>query len=156
MLAWKQVGLLLLQISILKFHLNPMRNWSGYLSPDILENLVIPESIRPNVTRFYFDSTFRNQSMITSFAGAKSLLQRIKKSCKSVFLSTSRSRASTERFLSDFQLKFDCIVVGDDLERGKPDLMPGQLALSKLGLQSNEVVYIGDAQSDFQFAEALG
>jgi phosphoglycolate phosphatase-like HAD superfamily hydrolase len=127
----------------------------GLPFPNILENLVIPESIRSSVTRFYFDSTLRNQSMITSFVGAKSLLQLIKKSGKSVFLITSRSRASTERFLNDFQLKFDCVVAGDDLECGKPDVMPGQLALSKLGLKSDEVVYIGDAQSDFQFAEAL-
>ena len=123
---------------------------------NILETLVIPESIRSSVTRFYFDSTLRNQSMITSFVGARFLLKLIKKSGKSVFLITSRPRASTERFLNYFQLKFDCVVAGDDLARGKPDVMPGQLALSKLGLQSDEVVYIGDAQSDFQFAEALG
>ena len=128
----------------------------GLPFPKILENLVIPESIRSGVTRFYFDSTLRNQSKITSFVGAKSLLQLIKKSGKSVFLITSRSRASTEIFLNDFKLSFDCIVAGDDLERGKPDVLPGQLALSKLGLQSDEVVYIGDAQSDFEFAEALG
>jgi len=128
----------------------------GLPFPNILDKLVIPESIRPDITKFYFDSTLRNESMITSFVGAKHLLQLIKESGKSVFLITSRSRSSTERFLNDFQWEFDCIVAGDDLKRGKPDRMPGQLALSKLGLQSDEVVYIGDAQSDFQFAEALG
>lgn len=47
-------------------------------------------------------------------------------------------------------------VLADDTTKHKPDPAPIRLALEKLGLRPDEVLYIGDAPSDYEAANNAG
>ena len=70
---------------------------------------------------------------------------------------TSNEKAATavkENMLSD--IKFDIVLAGDVVSKKKPDPEIYNLALSKLGLQPNEVVVFEDSRNGVLAAKAAG
>ena len=64
------------------------------------------------------------------------------------------AKAVTEKVLSD--IKFDTVLAGDVVSNKKPDPEIYNLALSKLGLQPNEVIVFEDSRNGVLAAKAAG
>ena len=64
------------------------------------------------------------------------------------------AKAVTEKVLSD--IKFDTVLAGDVVSKKKPDPEIYNLALSKLGLQPDEVVVFEDSRNGVLAAKAAG
>ncbi len=80
------------------------------------------------------------------------------KSCYRLGVVTSGSR---NRVLSDLgrtgiESFFETVVTGDDILQPKPSPESLELAMLRLGLATEEVVYVGDAHADYEMARAAG
>jgi len=64
------------------------------------------------------------------------------------------AKAITEKVLSD--IKFDIVLAGDVVQKKKPDPEIYNLALSKLGLQPDEVIVVEDSKNGLAAAKAAG
>lgn len=71
---------------------------------------------------------------------------------------TSGSKGRVEQDLDNNNIKrfFKTIITGDDIENPKPHPEGLELAITKLGLQPKDAVYIGDAYDDFKMADLAG
>jgi HAD superfamily hydrolase (TIGR01509 family) len=64
------------------------------------------------------------------------------------------AKAITEKILSD--IKFEIVLAGDVVEKKKPDPEIYNLALSKLGLQPDEVFVVEDSKNGVKASKAAG
>jgi len=64
------------------------------------------------------------------------------------------AKAITEQILSD--IKFEIVLAGDVVEKKKPDPEIYNLALSKLGLQPDEVFVVEDSKNGLKASKAAG
>jgi HAD superfamily hydrolase (TIGR01509 family) len=64
------------------------------------------------------------------------------------------AKAVTEKVLAD--IKFDLVLAGDVVEKKKPDPEIYNLALSKLGLQPDEVFVVEDSKNGVKASKAAG
>jgi HAD superfamily hydrolase (TIGR01509 family) len=64
------------------------------------------------------------------------------------------AKAITEKILSD--IKFEIVLAGDVVEKKKPDPEIYNLALSKLGLQPDEVFVVEDSKNGLKASKAAG
>lgn len=71
---------------------------------------------------------------------------------------TSRVREGAWRFLKTSKLEeyFKTAVSFEDYSKPKPDPEPLLVLLKRLNLRPEEIVYIGDAQSDFEASKGAG
>jgi phosphoglycolate phosphatase/pyrophosphatase PpaX len=68
--------------------------------------------------------------------------------------SGSKSRVTKDLMRTGIGSFFKTIVTGDDIQAPKPSPESIELALLNLGVQANQVVYIGDAHADYEMAKA--
>ncbi|MEX2028215.1 MAG: HAD-IA family hydrolase [Candidatus Curtissbacteria bacterium] len=71
---------------------------------------------------------------------------------------TSRIKKGLETFFKFSKLKnyFDVAISFEDFKNPKPNPEPILIALTRLGLKSEEAIYIGDAQTDLESARRAG
>lgn len=70
--------------------------------------------------------------------------------------SGTKSRVIKDMERTCIEAFFTTIVTGNDIRKPKPAPESLELALRNLGMESNEVVYIGDASDDYEMAKAAG
>lgn len=70
--------------------------------------------------------------------------------------SGSKSRVFKDLKRTGIEHFFKIIITGDDIQKPKPAPESITSALSSLGVPAREVVYIGDAQADYEMARAGG
>ncbi len=92
------------------------------------------------------------------YKGIKEVLQKLKRKYKLGVISDAPSIKAwtrlTELGLVDF---FDVVITYGDTKKKKPHLLPYRLALQKLGIKPEEVLFIGDApHRDIKGAKAIG
>lgn len=92
------------------------------------------------------------------YKGVKEVLQNLKRKYKLGVISDAPSIKAwtrlTELGLIDF---FDIVITYDDTKKKKPHPLPYRLALQKLGIKPEEVLFIGDApHRDIKGAKAIG
>jgi len=96
---------------------------------------------------------------IELFPGAKEVLSRIREEYKlKVGLVTNTPRKNVYRILEHFHLfnLFDVIVTGDDVKKGKPDAEMVIEACEKLNVKPENVILVGDTESDFMAGKSAG
>lgn len=95
---------------------------------------------------------------ISPFPGALEFLNKIREDGFKIGLVTggSKSRVIKDLRKRDLHRHFDIIITGDDTDKIKPDPTCLKIAIEKLGLSANEVVYIGDMDGDILAAKKLG
>jgi HAD superfamily hydrolase (TIGR01509 family) len=87
--------------------------------------------------------------------GAKETLAQLHGSYQlGIVTSGSRHRVWRDLERTGIKSLFQTVVTGDDVQRPKPFPEGLELALRQLGRQPNEVAYIGDAQADYEMAQA--
>ncbi|MGB2728373.1 MAG: HAD family hydrolase [Halobacteriota archaeon] len=97
--------------------------------------------------------------LIELFPGAKEVLSRIREDYKlKVGLVTNTPRKNVHRILEHFNLfnLFDVIVTGDDVKKGKPDAEMVIEACEKLNVKPENVILVGDTESDFMAGKSAG
>lgn len=70
--------------------------------------------------------------------------------------SGSKSRVLKDLKRTGIEQFFKIIITGDDIQNPKPAPESIERALLSLGVEASEVVYIGDAQADYEMARAGG
>lgn len=73
-----------------------------------------------------------------------------------IVTSGSRGRVLKDLERTDISRFFGVVVTGDDVRAPKPAPEGLQLGLSRIGLEAEEVVYVGDAHADYEMARAAG
>jgi HAD superfamily hydrolase (TIGR01509 family) len=90
------------------------------------------------------------------YPGIKELIQDLKNRDVSICIVTSSPKPYCEKVIKYWGWGVDVTVCYHDTKQHKPHPEPIQKALSRLRLNSNEAVAIGDAQKDTQAAAAAG
>ena len=95
---------------------------------------------------------------VALFAGAKSLLEQLKKSGRRLFLVTGASRISTRRVLEWTALAdyFEGITTAEDAHPGKPSPEPYLHTLASHGLGPQDCLVIEDGESGIRSAQSAG
>lgn len=97
--------------------------------------------------------------LIELFPGAKEVLSRIREDYKlKVGLVTNTPKKNVHGILEHFHLfnHFDVIVTGDDVKKGKPDAEMVIEACEKLKVKPENVILVGDTESDFMAGKSAG
>jgi len=101
-----------------------------------------------------------HDQMVRAFPGAVQVMRSLRETGTRVGIVTSKGRRIGERTLEVCALHahVDCVVFGDEVERGKPDPEPVLRALSALGLgdAGDDVVFVGDSPHDLRAGRAAG
>jgi HAD superfamily hydrolase (TIGR01509 family) len=92
------------------------------------------------------------------FSGVVSLLDRLHRQGKQLFLVTGASRISTERILEATNVKkfFEAIITAEDAQAGKPSPEPYLLALAAHGLNAGDCLAVEDGESGVRSAQGAG
>lgn len=102
----------------------------------------------------------RHDEMVGAFPGALSVLSELRARGTLLAVVTSKGSAIAARTMKacGLQDRFDVVVCGDEVERGKPDPEPVLRALASLGLdgRAEEVLFVGDSPHDLTAGRAAG
>lgn len=91
------------------------------------------------------------------FAGIRSFVDRLLLKGKLLALVTGTARHELNQSLpEDIQNKFEIIITGDEVKKGKPDPEPYKLALKKLALTSDQAIVIENAPLGIKSARRAG
>jgi len=127
------------------------RRYVGLPFPKILEMLGL-SNYRIELNELYFAGTRRLYDQIPGIDGANDLLDWCNAKGLGTSIVTSKPRQNSELILEKMGFAVDKLVCGDDLSKGKPDPMAATLLCEEFDLAPGEVLYVGDAIFDFQFA----
>jgi len=114
----------------------------------ILENLSIKKKDFKQITNYYKKNSLYYQNKIKLFKGVKPLIKKLKKKYK-IALFTSKDNYRTKFLIKKFDLKFDFIVAGNDVKKGKPHPEGLKKIMKKLNFRRNSIFYIGDTTYDY-------
>ena len=131
------------------------RRYVGLPFPKILDMLGLA-NFEIELNELYFANTRRLYDQIPLIDGADEILRWCRNAGLGTSIITSKPRKNSELILEKMGFEVDKLVCGDDLARGKPDPMAGQLLCETFDLDPGEVLYVGDAIFDFQFALNAG
>ncbi len=129
---------------------------SGRLNPDIVDDL-LPQLNADEKADFIWrkEAEFRNRAnRLTPMPGLLDLLDWAERQNLKLAVVTNAPPENAEFMLRVLQLttRFDLIVLGDDLPRGKPDPLPYQEALRQLNLTTQEAIAFEDSPSGLRSA----
>lgn len=129
---------------------------SGRLNPDIVDDL-LPQLSADEKANFIWrkEAEFRNRAnTLTPMPGLLDLLDWAEHQNLKLAVVTNAPPENAEFMLRVLQLtaRFDLIVLGDDLPRGKPDPLPYQEALRQLNLTTEEAIAFEDSPSGLRSA----
>ncbi len=105
-----------------------------------------------------FQRTIHDE-MVLAFPGALDVVASLKEVGTRVAVVTSKAKEMALRTLDCCGMgeAFDVVVTFDDVENGKPDPEPVQLALDRLGIERPErVIFLGDSPYDAMAGRAAG
>ena len=106
------------------------------------------------------EATFRQlaKGQIAPLPGLSALLAQIQNQGLRAAVVTNAPPENAAFMLSELNLskRFDPIVIGDDLPRGKPDPLPYETALHKLGISPQEAIVFEDSPSGIRSALGAG
>ena len=122
-----------------------------------IENFMDDVSV-DELERFYNDNFPKFLDKTRLIAGAKWLLDELKKRGIKIALATNTNRFIAEKQFEVAGIKdyFDVIVCGDDVSKAKPDPMILEKAISGLGLTKDDCVYVGDTATDVETGKNAG
>ncbi len=101
-----------------------------------------------------------HDAMVRPFPGVPSMLDDFRRRGYPLGIVTSKGRNIAERTLSVCGLSdaFDCVICGDEVERGKPDPEPVIRAVGALGVADlrSRVLFVGDSPHDVTAGRGAG
>jgi len=103
----------------------------------------------------FYKAIDANKENIKLFDGAASLIESLKKSNKIVVIISNKKKDLLRSEVKRFGISNDLILGSGDATFDKPHPEMGIIALKHFQLQPNEVVYVGDSITDWNFAKNL-
>ena len=123
----------------------------GIKFESILKNIGVEEELYNEVQNLYFKGTRLFQNEVELYPEILETLKGLKEKNIQTFIVTSKPRQNTLLLLEMFGIQVDFLVCADDVTNGKPHSESGDRVVEHFGKQ--EVIYVGDMESDRQFAE---
>ena len=106
------------------------------------------------------EATFRQlaKGQITPIPGLLALLKQIKEQGLAAAVVTNAPPENATFMLSELNLSdtFDPVIIAEELPRGKPDPLPYQTALDKLGITALEAIAFEDSSAGIRSAVGAG
>jgi pyrophosphatase PpaX len=113
----------------------------------------LPQEVWDSANSYWIEAL--NSLSTNLFPGVSETLARLSRSYKlGIVTSGSKNRVLRDLESTGIKSFFQVTITGDDIKRPKPDPEGLELALSKMSLLPDEVVYIGDAHADYEMAQA--
>jgi HAD superfamily hydrolase (TIGR01549 family) len=113
----------------------------------ILKNIGIKKDYF-KIKKIYSASSIKNfKKKTTLFKDTIKVINTLKKESKIAIL-TSKDTLRTYYVLKKKKLKFDCVITSDNVKKGKPNKDGVLKILSKLKINKENTVYIGDTKVD--------
>lgn len=135
-----------------KINFKKYRQYIGLPFYKILENLKINKKDFRKISIDYRKNSLFFESKIKLFNGTREILEDTKKKSK-IALFTSKDKHRTKFLLNKFRLKFDFVVTGNDVTKGKPNTEGLKKILKKFKIKKKFVCYIGDTHFDLKCAQ---
>ena len=130
-------------------HFNEYKNYIGLPFEKILKNLFINKKDFVKITSDYKKNSIFYKKKIKLFKGIKTLLNKLRKNYK-IALFTSKDNFRTNFLIKKFNLKFDAVIAGNDVKKGKPHPEGIKKIMKKLGFKPNSIFYVGDTIYDYK------
>jgi len=119
------------------------------------EAMGLPEKDWKSADKFWVETAEKRRTNL--FPGVPETLTKL---CDShvigLVTSGTKSRVVKDLERTGIGAIFKTVVTGDDIQKPKPFPEGLEKALSDLGLQPHQAVYIGDAYADYEMAQAAG
>lgn len=131
------------------------RRYVGLPFPKILEMLGLTNYLT-ELNDLYFAGTRRLYDQIPVIDGANALLKACRDRGLGTSIITSKPRRNAEMIVEKLGFATDRLICGDDYSKGKPDPMAAHILCEEFDLAPQDVLYVGDAVFDFQFALNAG
>jgi phosphoglycolate phosphatase-like HAD superfamily hydrolase len=131
------------------------RRYVGLPFPKILEMLGLTNYLT-ELNDLYFAGTRRLYDQIPMIDGANALIDWCRAQGLGTSIITSKPRRNAEMIVDKMGFATDRLMCGDDYSKGKPDPMAGRILCEEFDLAPEDVLYVGDAIFDFQFALNAG
>ena len=103
----------------------------------------------------YFSYTHENIEKIKAYNHSYDIFNILKNKNITTGIITSKERKNTLAICSRYGFSPDEIITPNDVKKGKPCIDQGQEYLKRTGLNSQDVLYVGDMESDFIFAKNI-
>jgi beta-phosphoglucomutase len=116
------------------------------------EKNIIPDSIVEFKNNYYLENhSFR------LYPGVQELIEKMKNKKRLIAIVSASPRKKLEKTVpEEFLRKFDAIVSGDDVNKGKPDPEPYLIAMKKLNATPKDCIVIENAPLGIKSAKSAG
>ncbi|MBI3194868.1 MAG: HAD family hydrolase [Ignavibacteriae bacterium] len=123
-----------------------------------IERIVGKERVDEALVDFFKFYEAHHQRMANAYHGVQDILEYLKEQGILLAIFTGKGRRSTLITLNALGIKhyFDLIVTGTDVVEHKPSSEGIKNVLSTFGLETNEVLMVGDAVNDIKAAHEAG
>ena len=124
------------------------KKYIGLPFKDILKQLNINKKYHEGINEHYSKISSQNKKLIKLNPYVKDTLDWLKGNFIKTGIVTSKDKVRTLDLIQYFQLNVEIVVTPDLTEFGKPSSQPILLASKNLKLNTNEIIFVGDMESD--------
>ena len=128
------------------------KKYIGLPFKEILKELNIDKKYHQGINEHYSKITSQNKKLIKLNPYVNYTLDWLKGNLIKTGIVTSKDKVRTFELVQYFQLNFEIVVTPDLTEFGKPSSQPILLAAKNLKLNTNEIIFVGDMESDMYCA----
>ena len=128
------------------------KKYIGLPFKEILRQLNIDKKLYKGIKDHYSKISSENKELIKLNPYANYTLDWLKGNFIKTGIVTSKDKVRTLDLIQYFQLNFEIVVTPDLTEFGKPSSQPILLAAKNLKLNTNEIIFVGDMESDMHCA----
>jgi phosphoglycolate phosphatase-like HAD superfamily hydrolase len=122
---------------------------------EIMRKVGVTENVS-ELKKDYFAYTKESISLVKPYDGAKEIFYFLRDKGISSGIITSKERENTLLICEEFDLTPDEIITPCDVKFGKPDRSSGDEYIARTGFKKENIIYIGDMESDYIFAKNIG
>ena len=124
------------------------KKYIGLPFKDILKQLNINKKYHEGINEHYSKISSQNKNLIKLNPYVKDTLDWLKGNFIKTGIVTSKDKVRTLDLIQYFQLNVEIVITPDLTEFGKPSSQPILLASKNLKLNTNEIIFVGDMESD--------
>ena len=124
------------------------KKYIGLPFKDILKQLNINKKYHEGINEHYSKISSQNKELIKLNPYVNYTLDWLKSNFIKTGIVTSKDKVRTLDLIQYFQLNVEIVITPDLTEFGKPSSQPILLASKNLKLNTNEIIFVGDMESD--------
>jgi len=144
-------------------HVPPEESWKATIGQPLVVQMRMfaerEDQVDPMIRTYVTHNLAHHDEYVRPFPEVRATVEAVRDSGRILGIVTSKKRRATGMGLARCDLPevwFEAIVTADDVERYKPEPEPVLEALSLLGAESGETVFVGDSTHDMRSGRAAG